>query len=124
MTRDFLRACAIAASVASALASLTIAQQEQSETRWDREHGIQHEKILLDNRFVAVERITFPPNSEGFGYSLVSQPTRIVLLRFGAAEPDSTVSGAWRFEKVSFFSRDQLPQQGEKRWFHPRPRPL
>jgi hypothetical protein len=59
----FLRAFAVAAAVEGS----TLAQQEQSETQWEREHGIQHEKRLLDNKFVAVERIAFPPNNEGFG---------------------------------------------------------
>ena len=81
----FLRACEVAASVAS-VAGSTLAQQEQSETQWEREHGIQHEKRLLDNKFVAVERITFPPNNEGFGYARESEPARIVFLRFRAAE--------------------------------------
>jgi hypothetical protein len=99
----FLRACAVAASVASAVAGSTLAQQEQSETQWEREHGIQHEKRLLGNKFVAVERITFPPHNEGFGYARVSEPARIVFLRFRAAE-QATASGGWRFEKVSFFS--------------------
>ncbi|PYU49780.1 MAG: hypothetical protein DMG53_04440 [Acidobacteria bacterium] len=101
----FLRACAVAASVAS-VAGSTLAQQEQSETQWEREHGIQHEKRLLDNKFVAVERITFPPNNEGFGYARESEPARIVFLRFRAAEQDATALGGWRFEKVSFFSRE------------------
>jgi len=104
-----LRACAVAASVAAAVAGSTLAQQEQSETRWEREHGIQHEKRLLDNKFVAVERITFPPNNEGFGYARVSEQARIVSLRFRAAEQDATASGGWRFEKVSFFSREAGP---------------
>src|SRR5580700_6517757 len=73
----FLQACAVAGS--------TLAQQEQSETQWEREHGIQHEKRLLDNKFVAVERITFPPNNEGFGYARESEPARVVFLRFRAA---------------------------------------
>ena len=102
----FLRACAVAASVASAVAGSTLAQQEQSETQWEREHGIQHEKRLLGNKFVAVERITFPPNNEGFGYARVREPACIVFLRFRAAERDATASGGWRFEKVSFSSRE------------------
>ena len=111
MTGAFLRVCAVAvcavaASIASAVAGLTVAQQERSETRRERERGIQHETRLLDNKFVAVERITFPPNNEGFRYSPVSQPARIVFLRFGAADQDATASGVWRFERVSFFSRE------------------
>jgi len=97
----FLRACAFAAWVAGS----TLAQQEQSETQWEREHGIQHEIRLLDNKFVTVERVTFPPNNEGFGYARVSESARIVFLLFRAAEQDATASGGWRFEKVSFFSR-------------------
>jgi hypothetical protein len=92
----FLRACAVAGP--------TLAQQEQSETQW--EQGSQHEKSLLDNKFVAVERITFPPNNEGFGYARVSEPARIVLLRFRSAEQDAPASGGWQFEKVSFLSRE------------------
>ena len=102
----FLRTCAVAASVSSALAGSTLAQQEQSETQWERDHGIQHEKRLLDNKFVAVERITFPPNNEGFGYTRVSEPARIVFLRFRVAQQDATASGGWQFETVSFFSRE------------------
>ncbi|MGB2672890.1 MAG: hypothetical protein WAO11_19435 [Candidatus Acidiferrum sp.] len=101
----FLRACAIAASVAAAVAGSTLAQLEQSGTQSEREHGIQHESRLLENEFVAVERITFPPNNGGFRYARESGQARAVFLRFRAAEPDATAPGGWRFEKVSFFSR-------------------
>lgn len=100
MTRSgfcLLRACALAAS--------TLAQQERPETQREQEHRIQHEKRLLDNNFVAVERVTFPPNNEGFGYARESGPARIVFLRFRPSEQDATASGGWRFEKVSFLSR-------------------
>ena len=61
---------------------------------------------MLDNKFVAVERITFPPNNQGYGFARVSEPARIVFLRFRPAEQDATASGGWQFEKVSFFSRE------------------
>ena len=101
-----LQACAVAASVALAIAVSTLAHQEQSAPQSEREHGIQHEKRLLDNKFVVVERITFPPNNNGFGYARESQPARTVFLQFRPAEQDGAASGGWRFEKVSFFSRE------------------
>jgi len=94
----FPRACAVAAS--------TLSRQQQPETPWEREHGIQRENRLLDNEFVVVERITFPPNNDGFGYARVSQPARIVFLRFRPGEQDATASGGWRFEKAGFLSRE------------------
>jgi hypothetical protein len=100
-----LRACALAVSVASASTGSMLAQQEQSETQWEREHGIQHENGLLDNAFVAVERITFPPNNEGFGFARISKPAAIVFLRLRPADQDAPSSSRWRLEKVSFFSR-------------------
>jgi hypothetical protein len=98
----FLRACVTVASFAVS----ALGQQVPPETRSEQERGIQHEQRLLDNQFVVVERMTFPANNDGFGYARESQPAPIVFLRFRAAEPDAEGWGAWRFEKVSFLSRE------------------
>lgn len=104
----FLRACAVAASVASAVASSTLAQQQPAPPSV-RGSGIQRE-ILLQNKFVTVQRITLPPNNDGFAYASVTQ-AGIVSLRFRTEEQNAAAPGGWQFEKASFFSRDagQMP---------------
>lgn len=92
--------------VASALAVPTPAQQQPAT---QPEQGI-HREILLQNKFVTVQRITLPPNNDGFAYASVSQ-RGIVSLRFRTEEQNSAASGGWQFERVSFFSLEagQMP---------------
>lgn len=87
--------------IASTVALSTLAQQQSAA---HPEQGI-HRELLLQNKFVTVQRITLPPNNDGFAYMSVSQPG-IVSLRFRPGVHDATASGGWQFEKVSFFSRE------------------
>ncbi len=93
----------VAASVASAGACFTLAQQERSESQ--REHEIQHDKWLIENKHVVVERITLSGNNEGYTDAGADRRTSMVSLRFRPAAPDAAESGGWRLEKASFLSR-------------------
>jgi hypothetical protein len=95
-----LGSCAAAASLAAAIALSALAQPKQSESR--PQHEVQRES-LVDNQFVSIERLTFPPNNQGFAISRENTSSPTLVLRFRPAQPDTTSSDSWRFENMNFF---------------------
>lgn len=92
--------------IASAVAVSTLTHQQPAA---QPEQGT-HREILLQNKFVTVQRITLSPDNDGFAYASVNQ-AGIVSLRFRPGKQDAAAPGGWQFEKASFFSRDagQMP---------------